>query len=66
MKFRPEFFDIFGLGVFTFLIGVSAWGLITGEPLPRVVLLAVLVIGILGLIVDFAMVFRAYFNGKYK
>lgn len=36
--FRPEFYDIFGLGVFGFLAVLSLWSLATGRPVPRGVL----------------------------
>ena len=58
---RPEFFDIFGLAVFAFIVGVSIWGIRTGRAMPRLALSILLVIGISGFIVDGVIVFLTYF-----
>lgn len=57
---RPEFFDIFGLFVFSFIIFTSVWGLKTGKPFPKWILVALLFVGVVGLIVDGTIVFVAY------
>lgn len=57
---RPEFFDIFGLGVFSFIIALAISGLKSGKPLPRWSLFALLGIGAAGLFVDGYIVFTAY------
>jgi len=58
--FKPDFFDIFGIGVFSFITVVAAWALNTGRPLPRLLLTIILVIGIVGLIVDSTIVYFLY------
>lgn len=58
---RPEFFDIFGLAVFSFIIILSLWGLITKKKLPEWSLITLLIIGILGIFIDGAIVFLTYF-----
>ncbi|RJQ37171.1 hypothetical protein C4552_01570 [Candidatus Parcubacteria bacterium] len=55
---RPEFFDIFGLAVFSFLLASAAWSLRTHQPLPRWALWLIVAIGIAGLLVDRALVVR--------
>ena len=57
---QPEFFDIFGIFVFSFLIFASLWGLKTKKPFPKWMLMALLLIGILGFIVDGIIVFVTY------
>lgn len=57
---RPEFFDIFGIFIFTFLIALSLWGMKTRRALPRWALIILFIIGILGLIVDGAIVYMTY------
>lgn len=64
MLLRPEFFDIFGLGVFGFITAISVWALKTGNPPPRWSLFLLLGIGIAGLIVDGTIVFTTYFRKK--
>lgn len=57
---RPEFFDIFGIFAFSFLIVLSLWGLKTKMPVPQWALAILFIIGILGLIVDGTIVFIMY------
>ena len=57
---RPEFFDIFGIGVFGFITGLALWASKTSKPLPRWAIRLLLVIGILGLLVDGVIVYRTY------
>lgn len=57
---RPEFFDIFGLFVFSFIAILSLWSLRMQKPLPRWVGIILLLIGISGLIVDGAIVYITY------
>lgn len=64
MKLKPEFFDIFGLGVFSFVTVLSAWALKTGNAVPRWALLILLGIGIAGLIVDGAIVWKTYIKRR--
>lgn len=64
MKFTPEFFDIFGLGVFSFITVLSGWALKTGTSVPRWALMILLGIGIAGLLVDGAIVYKTYIKQK--
>jgi len=57
---RPEFFDIFGIAVFSFITFLSIWAYKTQKPLPKWAILVLLVIGIAGLIVDGAIVLTTY------
>lgn len=57
---RPEFFDIFGLIVFTFLFIVGILMLKSKKKLPDWVGFIILLIGISGLIVDGAIVIKTY------
>ena len=57
---RPEFFDIFGIGVFLFIIFISAGSLKTSLPIPKWALIILLVIGILGFLVDTIIVYLTY------
>jgi uncharacterized membrane protein len=57
---RPEFFDIFGVFVFIFLIALSLWGIKTRKALPRWALIILFLIGISGLIIDGAIVYITY------
>ena len=59
---RPEFFDIFGVFVFIFLIVLSLWGLKTRKPFPKWSTVILLTIGILGFIVDSIIVYITYFD----
>ena len=54
---QPEFFDIFGIFVFTFITWLSVFGLKNKNKIPRWSLKILLVIGILGLIVDGIIVY---------
>ena len=57
---QPEFFDIFGLAVFSFIIYVAVWGLKTRRSFPRWILILLAGIGIAGLFVDGVIVFTFY------
>ncbi|PIY81688.1 hypothetical protein COY79_01280 [Candidatus Pacearchaeota archaeon CG_4_10_14_0_8_um_filter_35_169] len=56
---EPEFFDIFGLLVFIFLIAVG-WVLLSGNKLDYWVRFLIFLIGILGFIVDGYIVYITY------
>lgn len=57
---RPEFFDIFGLGVFTFLTIVGYMMFSGKKKLPDWAGFTIFIIGILGLIVDGFIVFKTF------
>lgn len=63
MKFtfiRPEFFDIFGVGIFAFIIIMSARTLFLGALFPYWMVISLFVIGLLGLIIDGIIVYKTY------
>lgn len=57
---RQEFFDIFGLVIFIFLLIVGSWMLLSKKKLPQWVGFVILLVGILGLIVDGFIIFQTY------
>jgi len=57
---QPEFFDIFGLGVFAFLTVVGYLMFSGKKNLPDWVGFIIFIIGILGLIVDGFIVFKTF------
>jgi energy-converting hydrogenase Eha subunit C len=57
---KPEFFDIFGIFVFTFLIYVSIASLIKKEPLSKRISIILLLIGLVGIFVDGIIVYITY------
>lgn len=57
---RPEFFDIFGLVVFSFITILSIWSLRTYKPIPHWALVGLLLIGVSGLVVDGFIVHITY------
>ena len=59
---RPEFYDIFGVFIFTFIIIISIWTLTTNENLPQWILRTLLIIGILGLIIDGTIVYKKFLS----
>ena len=61
LKFpRPEFFDIFGVFVFTTIALLSGWSLTTGAPIPDSGLYFLFGVGILGIFIDGAIVDKTY------
>ncbi|MEK7106581.1 MAG: hypothetical protein AAB899_00135 [Patescibacteria group bacterium] len=60
MKIRPESFDILGLITFPSIAILSAYALVTGNPLPRWALFLLLFIGIAGLIIDGTIVYKTF------
>ena len=56
----PEFFDIFGFFAFLFIVIISLWGLYTKKRFPIWTKIVLLIIGILGLIIDGAIVYINY------
>ena len=59
---RPEFFDIIGIGVFSFITVVSLRTVLFSRSFPEWAVYGLLVIGILGLLVDGYIVYRTYFK----
>jgi len=60
---NPEFFDIFGLVVFIFLLGVGFWILKYRKKFPRWIAFIIVLIGLLGLVVDGYIVIKTYLIG---
>lgn len=59
MGLPPEFFDFFGLGVFSFIVLVSIF-MLRKKKLPRWIPYILLSIGLLGLITDSIIVLNSY------
>ncbi|MBU1037248.1 hypothetical protein KKF32_04455 [Patescibacteria group bacterium] len=66
MSFSPAFFDIFGIATFSFIIIVTAYALSTKKRLSRKTLFILLIIGILGLIVDFTIVYSNFLKNLWN
>ena len=60
MMFEPEFFDIFGLIAFVFITVLSSWMLFKKKLPSKLFMRFLLIIGILGIIIDGAIVFVNY------
>lgn len=61
---RAEFFDIFGIFVWIFFIGISGRALYTGTAIPYWAVAALLIMSILGILVDGIIVYRTYIKKK--
>ena len=61
---RPEFFDIFGVGVFAVITTMSARTLFFGGPFPHWMLIFLFVIGVLGLLIDWTIVYETYLKRR--
>lgn len=59
---NPEFYDIFGIFVFSFIIAISSWMLYTKKKPQKWMIVVLLIIGILGLIVDSAIIYLNFFR----
>ena len=59
---RAEFFDIFGVGVFSVITLLSGWALTTGNSIPQWGLLFLFFVGLFGIFVDGAIVNKTYVN----
>lgn len=57
---RPEFFDIFGIGIFSFIAIITALALKTKGDIPHWALIALLIFSLLGLIIDSTIVYLTY------
>jgi uncharacterized membrane protein len=57
---RPEFFDIFGVFVFAFLVVLSLFGLKYNKPFPRWSFYVLFFIGIFGFAIDGIIVYMTY------
>ena len=61
--FRAEFFDIFGILVWIFFLGLGAWMLLTHAETPDWAAWIVFIIGVLGLITDGYIVIKTFIIG---
>ena len=65
LKFpRPEFFDIFGVPIFTTITFLSGWAITTGMPIPQWGLIFLFWVGIFGIFIDGTIVNGTYFRKK--
>lgn len=63
INLQPEFFDLFGLITFLFIIAFSLWALKVKRPrkrVPRYIFIVLFIVGILGILVDSIIVFINY------
>lgn len=60
---KPEFFDLFGLLVFSFLLIVGYLMMGKKKKMPDWVGFVIFIVGVLGLIVDGFIVFKTFFQG---
>ena len=58
---KPEFYDNFGVFIFSYLSLLSGWMLWTKKRMPRWAIYTLLIIGILGIIVDGTLLTKFYF-----
>lgn len=61
--FRAEFFDIFGILVFSFFLLLGGWMLWTDKETPDWAAWIVLIIGLLGLVTDGWIVLKTFMLG---
>jgi hypothetical protein len=61
---RAEFFDIFGVGVFSVITLLSGWALATGSAIPTGGLFFLFFVGLFGIFVDGAIVNKTYINNN--
>ena len=64
--FRPEFFDIFGIFTFGIIATLGARGLFWNIQMPSWAFTFLFVIGVAGLLIDGAIVYRTYLRGDKK
>jgi multidrug transporter EmrE-like cation transporter len=56
----PEFFDIFGLMGFAYIIAFSLFAFTKQRAFPKWMLVILLLVGVMGLIVDGVIVYTSY------
>jgi hypothetical protein len=61
---RAEFWDIFGVGVFTVITLLSGWSITTGAPIPSWGLMFLFFVGIFGIFVDGTIVDKTFIHKK--
>lgn len=61
---RAEFWDIFGVGVFTMITLLSGWAITTGQPIPGWGLGFLFFVGIFGIFVDGTIVNRTFIQKR--
>lgn len=59
--FPPEFFDIFGIFAFLYIMGVSLWVLKSRNIFPRWPFIVLFCIGTAGFLIDGFIVYMSYF-----
>ena len=58
--FQAEFFDIFGFLGFIYVTGISLWMLKNNKKLPKMAIIILLTIGVLGLLIDGFIIIKKY------
>lgn len=58
-SWEPQFFDIFGVLGFVYIVGLSLLGLV-GKQLPKWMFVILLLIGVTGLLIDTLIVYTFY------
>ena len=57
---RAEFFDVFGVAVFTLITLLSGWSITTGTPIPSWGLIFLFFVGLFGIFIDGTIVNKTY------
>ncbi|MFA5997747.1 MAG: hypothetical protein WC791_04690 [Candidatus Paceibacterota bacterium] len=61
---RAEFWDIFGVGIFTSITLLSGWSITTGQQIPSWGLVFLFFVGLSGIFVDGTIVNKTYIQKK--
>lgn len=61
---RPEHFDVLGILSFSFITGFALWAYLTEVPVPEWTLALLAFIGIIGLLIDGAIVYKYLLKKK--
>ena len=57
---NAEFFDIFGFLGFVYITSISLWMLKNNKKLPKMAIIILLTIGVLGLLIDGFIIIKTY------
>ncbi|NCS98605.1 hypothetical protein GW764_00280 [Candidatus Parcubacteria bacterium] len=66
MKLKPQHYDILGLVVFLFIVGIAFFGIYNELQLPQWVFVVLLLIGVGGLLIDGSIVYNYFIKRDKK